>query len=32
MIANTYMLVLFYIVLVVPLLWALRPARIVSPF
>jgi hypothetical protein len=32
MIANIYMLILFYIVLVVPVLWALRPARIVSPF
>jgi hypothetical protein len=32
MIANIYMLILFYIVLVVPMLWALRPARIVSPF
>jgi hypothetical protein len=32
MAANVMMLVLFYIVLVVPMLWALRPARMVSPF
>lgn len=32
MIANVLMLILFYIVWVIPMLWALRPARMVSPF
>jgi hypothetical protein len=32
MFANVLMLVLFYAVLVVPVLWALRPARMVTPF
>jgi hypothetical protein len=32
MIANLLMLALFYGVLVVPMLWSLRPARTVSPF
>jgi hypothetical protein len=32
MIANVLMLGLFYGVLVVPVLWVLRPARMVSPF
>lgn len=30
MVANVLMLSLFYVVLVVPVLWALRPARVVS--
>jgi hypothetical protein len=32
MFANGVMLVLFYGVLVVPVLWALRPARMVTPY
>jgi hypothetical protein len=32
MFANALMLVLFYVVLVVPAFWTLRPARMVSPF
>jgi len=32
MFANGLMLVLFYGVLVVPVLWVLRPARMVTPF
>jgi hypothetical protein len=32
MFANVLMLVLFYVVLVVPVLWSLRPARMVTPF
>jgi hypothetical protein len=32
MFANVLMLVLFYVVLVVPMLWALRPARMITPF
>lgn len=30
MAANFLMLILFYVVLVVPVLWVLRPARMVS--
>jgi hypothetical protein len=32
MIANVLMLVLFYSVLVVPVLWVLRPVRMVTPY
>jgi hypothetical protein len=32
MFANLLMLGLFYMVLVVPVLWALRPGRLVTPF
>lgn len=32
MVANVLMLVLFYVVLVVPVLWFLRPVRMVSPY
>jgi hypothetical protein len=32
MFANVLMLVLFYGVLVVPVLWVLRPARMVTPY
>lgn len=32
MLANVLMLALFYGVLVVPVLWVLRPARLVTPF
>ena len=32
MVANFLMLGLFYIVLVVPVLWLLRPVRMVSPY
>jgi hypothetical protein len=32
MFANGVMLVLYYGVLVVPVLWVLRPARMVTPF
>jgi len=32
MFANVLMLVLFYVVLVVPVLWVLQPARLASPF
>lgn len=32
MFATVLMLALFYAVLVVPVLWALRPARMVTPF
>ena len=32
MFANVLMLVLFYMVLVVPILWGLRPARLATPF
>ncbi len=32
MFANVFMLILFYIVLVVPVLWMLRPVRLVSPY
>jgi hypothetical protein len=32
MVANVLMLVLFYGVLVVPVLWLFRPARVVTPF
>ena len=32
MFANVVMLVLFYGVLVIPVLWALRPARLVTPY
>ena len=32
MFATVLMLVLFYAVLVVPVLWSLRPARMVTPF
>ena len=32
MIANGLMLVIYYGVLVVPVLWVLRPARMVTPF
>ncbi len=32
MFANVLMLVLFYVVLVVPVLWAFRPVRMVSPY
>ena len=32
MIANVLMLVLFYVVLVVPMLWSLRPVRMITPF
>lgn len=32
MIANILMLVLAYVVLVVPMLWVLRPVRMVHPF
>jgi hypothetical protein len=32
MLANILMLILFYGVLVVPILWALRPVRLVTPF
>jgi hypothetical protein len=32
MFANVFMLVLFYGILVVPVLWVLRPARMVTPY
>jgi hypothetical protein len=32
MFANAAMLALYYAVLVVPVLWALRPARMVTPY
>jgi hypothetical protein len=32
MFANVLMLGLFYVVLVVPMLWLLRPVRMVSPY
>jgi hypothetical protein len=32
MFANVLMLILFYVVLVVPVLWSFRPARMVSPY
>jgi hypothetical protein len=32
MVANLLMLSLFYVVLVVPMLWLLRPVRMVSPY
>ncbi len=32
MIANVLMLVLCYFLLVVPILWCLRPAKLVTPF
>ena len=32
MFANVLMLVLFYIVLVVPVLWVLQPSRVATPF
>jgi hypothetical protein len=32
MFANVLMLGLFYMVLVVPVLWVLRPARLATPF
>ena len=32
MFANVLMLALFYVVLVVPVLWLLRPVRMVSPY
>jgi hypothetical protein len=32
MFANLLMLVLFWGMLVVPVLWSLRPARLVTPF
>jgi hypothetical protein len=32
MFANGVMLALFYGVLVIPVLWVLRPARMVTPF
>jgi hypothetical protein len=32
MFANELMLVMYYGVLVVPVLWVLRPARMVTPF
>jgi hypothetical protein len=32
MFANVLMLVLFYAVLVVPVMWSLRPARLVTPY
>jgi hypothetical protein len=32
MVANVLMLVLFYGVLVVPVMWSFRPARMVTPY
>jgi hypothetical protein len=32
MFANVLMLILFWGMLVVPVLWSLRPARLVTPF
>lgn len=32
MLANNLMLLLFYLVLVVPVLWWLRPAKLSTPF
>jgi hypothetical protein len=32
MLANVFMLVMFYILLVVPILWCMRPARLVARF
>jgi hypothetical protein len=32
MLANWLMLVLFYLVLVVPVLWRLQPPKLVTPF
>jgi len=32
MVANVVMLVLFYLVLVVPFFWRMRPAKLVTPF
>jgi hypothetical protein len=32
MFANVLMLGLFYVVLVVPMLWLLRPVRMVTPY
>ena len=32
MFATVMMLVLFYAVLVVPILWSLRPAKLVMPY
>jgi hypothetical protein len=32
MFANVVMLVLFYGVLVIPVLWSFRPARLVTPY
>jgi len=32
MFANVFMLVLFYMVLVVPVLWVLQPARLPTAF
>jgi hypothetical protein len=32
MFANVLMLGLFYVVLVVPVLWLLRPVRMVTPY
>jgi len=32
MVANIFMLVLFYLVLVVPILWCLQPSKPVTPF
>jgi hypothetical protein len=32
MVANVLMLILFYSVLVVPVLWVLRPVRMVTPY
>ncbi len=32
MFANVLMLILFWGVLVVPVLWSFRPARLVTPF
>jgi len=32
MFENVLMLVLFYVVLVIPVLWLLQPARLVTPY
>jgi len=32
MFANVLMLALFYVVLVIPVLWVLQPARLVTPY
>ena len=32
MFENVLMLALFYVVLVIPVLWLLRPARLVMPY
>ena len=32
MVLNVVMLVLFYVILVVPILWSLSPAKAISPY